>query len=89
MGVRIVLAEKEPIGLALRRFKKALERNNLIRDVRRKESFVKQTQIRRAKQFKKRFKSRKATLLGKKDGKLRVDSFADAVAEFWKRTGKP
>src|SRR5262245_13675454 len=62
MGVRIVLADKEPIDAALRRFKKLLERSGLTRGLRRQEAFQKPTQIRRAKQFKKRFKARRATL---------------------------
>jgi ribosomal protein S21 len=43
MGVRIVLADKEPIGEALRRFKKMLERNGLTYDLRRHEAFHKPT----------------------------------------------
>jgi hypothetical protein len=77
MGVKIVLAEREPIGLALKRFRKALERhphswkphkawlwrNNPV--------FVPQTQIRRAKRFRRKFKARlglfKEMLAGKRE----------------------
>jgi small subunit ribosomal protein S21 len=89
MGVRIVLAEKEPISAALRRFKKLLERSGLTRDLRRQGSFQKPTEIRRRKKFKKRFKARLATLLAQKDGKQPVASVAEAHKAFWKKTGKP
>jgi small subunit ribosomal protein S21 len=89
MGVRIVLADKEPIGLALKRFKKLLERHGVIRDQRRQEAFHKPTQTRRAKKFKKRFKARKTTLLKQIAGEHPVSSLKEAKATFWKRTGKP
>src|SRR5207245_953867 len=56
MGVRIVLADKEPIGLALRRFKTLLERHGATWELRRRRYFIKPTQSRRAKRFQKRFK---------------------------------
>jgi small subunit ribosomal protein S21 len=89
MGVRIVLADKEPIGLALRRFRKLLERNGVVRDLRGQAYFVKLTQIRRAKRFKKRFKARMATLLAQGAGSQPVSSLAAAGQTFWRRTGKP
>jgi small subunit ribosomal protein S21 len=89
MSVRIVLSEGEPIGLALRRFKKLLERNGVTRDQRRQEDYVKPSQIRRAKRFKKKFKARRATLLEQTEGKQPVVSIAEAHRTFWKRTGKP
>jgi ribosomal protein S21 len=90
MGVRIVLADKEPIGLALRRLKKLLERAGVAWETRRRRSFLKPAQIRRAKEFKKRFKARQATLLAKMAGEQPTASSASALVEtFWKRTGKP
>jgi small subunit ribosomal protein S21 len=89
MGVRIVVAEREPIGLALKRFKKSLEREGVIREMWRRASFASPTQARRAKLFKKRFKARKATLLAQMAGERPVSSLAEATAAFWKRTGKP
>ena len=88
MVVRIVLAEKEPIGFALRRFKKLLERDGTNREIRRKSFFISATQVRRAKQFKKRFKARNATLLAQMAAKQPATSIEGAKAMFWKRTGK-
>jgi small subunit ribosomal protein S21 len=89
MGVRIVLADKEPIGLALKRFKKLLERLGASWEQRRRGHFVKPTQTRRAKRFRKRFKARHATLLAQKAGEQPVSSVAEAAQILWKRTGKP
>ncbi len=85
MGVRIVVAEGEPIGLALRRFKKRVEREGGFWEMRRRAYFVDGTQIRRAKRFQKRFKTRKTMLVAQMAG----ESLAEARAEFWRRTGKP
>jgi small subunit ribosomal protein S21 len=89
MGVRVVLADREPIDAALRRFKKSLERSGIMRDMRRQQSFLKQAQIRRAKKFKKRFKARMATLLAQTRAEQAVASVGDAIMAFWKKTGKP
>jgi hypothetical protein len=86
MGVRIVLADKEPIGLALGRFKKQIEQSGA--DLRlRPVVFIKATEVRRAKRFKKKFKARLATLLAQRAGEQpAVPAFQ---ASFWRRTGKP
>jgi small subunit ribosomal protein S21 len=89
MGVRIVLADKEPIQLALKRFKKSLERHGVKWEQRRRGHFIEATQMRRAKKFQKRFKARRATLLAQKAGEQPVGSIDDAVEKFWERTGKP
>lgn len=89
MGVRIVVGDREPIGLALRRFKKLLNRQGLTREMRRQMYFMDATQARRAKRFQKRFKARKATLLAQRAGESPVSSLAEATKAFWKRTGKP
>ena len=68
MGVKIVLAEREPIGLALRRFRKKLERNGITYECQRNRWFTKATEIRRAKEFQKSYKARRATLLAKRAG---------------------
>jgi ribosomal protein S21 len=88
MGVRIVLADKEAIGLAFRRFKKLLERHGVIWEIRRRKYFSKPTQARRAKQFQKRFKARQATLQAKRTGEQAVSSASEATRNFWQRTGK-
>ena len=89
MGVRIVLAEREPIGLALMRFKKLLERQGAAWEMRRRTYFSDLTQARRAKRFQKRFKARKATLLAQTAGEQPVSSLTEATTAFWNRTGKP
>jgi ribosomal protein S21 len=90
MGVRVVLAEREPIGLALRRLKKRLEREGVLMESRRRGSFVKATSTRRAKKFKKRFRARQATLLAKMAGEQPTASTSSELkAAFWRRTGKP
>jgi small subunit ribosomal protein S21 len=89
MGVRIVIGEREPIGLALRRFKKLLERQGVTWEMRRRECFADPTRVRRAKRFRKRFMARKATLQAQRAGEQPVSSLAEATAAFWRRTGKP
>ncbi len=89
MGVRIVVGEREPIGLALRRFKKLLEDKGVTWEMRRRVYFADLTQTRRAKRFQKKFKARKATLLAQRAGEQPVSSVAEATEAFWKRTGKP
>jgi small subunit ribosomal protein S21 len=89
MGVRMRLHDGEPVGQALRRFKKLLASHGQIWELRRHVYFVPATQIRRAKRFQKRFKARRATLLAQRAGQQPVASISDAAAEFWRRTGKP
>ena len=97
MGVRIVVAEKEPIGLALKRFKRSLEQHGVRWEIRKRGLLIQPngcaftaTASRRAKKFQKRFKARKATLLAKMAGEQATDSSASELKmAFWKRTGKP
>jgi ribosomal protein S21 len=89
MGVRVMVGEREPIGLALRRLKKQLERAGVPGEVRRHVSFVDGTEIRRAKRFRKRFRSREAALLARMALGLTGPALDEAKAEFWRRTGKP
>jgi small subunit ribosomal protein S21 len=89
MAVRIVLADKEPIGKALRRFKKLLEYTGQSYEMRRRKEFHKPSQERRSKDFKKQFKARRATLLAQIAGEQPVASVAEAQMAFWKKTGKP
>jgi ribosomal protein S21 len=86
MAVWIVVEECEPIGLALRRFKKLLERQGVTWEMRRRGYFADPTQARRAKRFQKRFKARKATLLAQRAGEQPVTSITEATEAFWKRT---
>ena len=90
MGVRMRVHDGEPIGQALRRFKKLLHRGGIFYEMYARPSrFVPGTQYRRRKRFRKRFKARKATLEAQMAGEQPVASIEEATAEFWKRTGKP
>jgi hypothetical protein len=66
-----------------------LERERVPWEMRRRAYFVDGAQIRRAKRFRKRFKTREAVLFAQMAGELPVASLAEAHAEFWRRTGKP
>ena len=96
MGVRIVVADKEPIALALKRFKRSLEQHGVNWEMRKRGLLIqpngcafKATATRRAKKFQKRFKARKATLLAKMAGEQATDSSdSELKTAFWKRTGK-
>jgi small subunit ribosomal protein S21 len=89
MGVRIRVGKREPIGLALKRFKKLLAQQGVTWEMRRRLYFADATQARRAKRFQKRFEARKATLLAKSAGMQPESSITEAAKAFWRRTGKP
>ena len=81
--------DREPIGQALRRFKRLLEQRGVRKALRSRSSyFVPATQHRRKKRFKKRFKARLATLQAQQAGEQPVASLKDAHAAFWERVGK-
>ena len=82
---------REPIGAALRRFKKLLHQRGVWWDIwtRSGRCFVPATKVRRKKRFRKRFKARSATLGAQQKGEQPVASLEAASAKFWKRTGKP
>jgi ribosomal protein S21 len=78
MGIRIRLHDGEPIGQALRRFKKLVRQHKPFGDPHNPTYwwyappfFIRNTEIRRYKEFKKRYKSRLATLAAKHAGKIR------------------
>ena len=97
MGVRIVVGDKEPIALALKRFKGSLEQHGVNWEMRKRGLLIQPngcayeaTATRRAKKFQKRFKARKAMLVAKMAGEQTADSSSsDLKTAFWKRTGKP
>ena len=89
MGVRVVVGEREPIGAALRRFKKQVERAGVPRELRWHAEFVGGTELRQAKRFRKLFKAREAVLLARMAAGLSGPALDAAKAEFWRRTGKP
>jgi small subunit ribosomal protein S21 len=49
MGLRMRVHDREPIGAALRRFKKLLERSGMKRELRAREYYVKPCEARRRK----------------------------------------
>ncbi len=70
MPLRMRLHDREPIGLALRRFKKMLERSGLAREIRFRQSrFRPWAEIRRHKEYTKLRKSRDQTRLDKRAGR--------------------
>jgi ribosomal protein S21 len=97
MGVRIVVADKEPIALALKRFKRSLQQHGVNWEMRKRGFLIQPngcafaaTANRRATKFQKRFKARKATMLAKMAGEQATDYTASELkTAFWKRTGKP
>jgi len=58
--------EGEPIGLALRRFKKLLDRSGIAKEVRKRRHFHPTTQTRRHKKYLKWYKAHWQTILGRR-----------------------
>ena len=59
MPLRMRVHEREPIGLALRRFKKLLERSGIIREQRKRKYYEKPCEARRRAQLRKQSAIRK------------------------------
>src|SRR5262245_18222062 len=53
MSIRMRVHDREPIGAALRRFKKLLERSGLMRELRKHESYEKPCELRRRAELRK------------------------------------
>jgi small subunit ribosomal protein S21 len=66
MVLRMRVREGEPIGLALRRFKKLCERSGIAHEVRKRKYFIPPTQHRGRKKRRKWFKAHWETILGRK-----------------------
>ena len=62
MPLRMRVHDREPIGLALRRFKKLLERSGLQRELRRRNHYEKPCEVRRRAKLRKQITIRKAML---------------------------
>jgi small subunit ribosomal protein S21 len=60
MALKMRLHEREPIGLALRRFKKLLERSGLTKELRKRRHYEKPCEIRRRAVLRKQSAIRKA-----------------------------
>jgi ribosomal protein S21 len=81
----------EPIGQAVRRFKRLLIQRGVwwyIR-VQANPQYIPPSQFRRKKRFQKRLKARRETLEAQEAGEQPVASLKEAFAKFRKRTGKP
>jgi small subunit ribosomal protein S21 len=64
MSLRMRVHDREPIGLALRRFKKLLERSGLVKELRRHKHYEKPCEVRRRAALRKRSAQRKAQAVG-------------------------
>jgi small subunit ribosomal protein S21 len=60
MALKMRLHEREPIGLALRRFKKLLERSGLTKELRKRRHYEKPCEVRRRAVLRKQSAIRKA-----------------------------
>ena len=80
MALKMRLHEREPIGLALRRFKKLLERSGLQKELRKRKHYEKPCEIRRRAKLRKLSAIRKARLKpagpGAQAGRQVIDSRA-------------
>lgn len=88
MPLRIRVHDNEPIGLALRRFKKLLDRSGIRQEIRERSCHVPPTHVRGTKKFLKRLKARLATLEAQKAGEQPCASLEDAAKNLRKRTGR-
>jgi len=62
MSLRMRVHEREPIGLALRRFKKLLERSGIIKEQRKRKYYEKPCEARRRAQLRRQSAIRKGKL---------------------------
>jgi len=62
MPLRMRVHDREPIGSALRRFKKLLERTGLVKELRRRKHYEKPCEVRRRAMLRKQSAIRKAKI---------------------------
>ena len=60
MSLRMRVHDREPIGMALRRFKKLLERSGLTKELRKRKHYEKPCEVRRRARLRKQSAARKA-----------------------------
>jgi len=65
MPLRMRVHEREPIGLALRRFKKLLERSGVLKEQRKRKYYEKPCEARRRAQLRKQSAIRKGKVLAR------------------------
>ena len=64
MPLRMRVHDREPIGLALRRFKKLLERSGIQKELRKRKYYEKPCEARRRAELRKQSAIRKARMMG-------------------------
>jgi small subunit ribosomal protein S21 len=64
MPLRMRVHDREPIGLALRRFKKLLERSGIQKELRKRKYYEKPCEARRRQELRKQAAIRKAKMMG-------------------------
>ena len=64
MSLRMRVHDREPIGMALRRFKKLLERSGLTKELRKRKHYEKPCELRRRAKLRKQSAIRKAKAMG-------------------------
>ena len=62
MPLRMRLYDREPVGAALRRFKKLIERSGLVKELRQRRHYEKPCEVRRRAQLRKQSAIRKGKL---------------------------
>ena len=65
MSLRMRVHEREPIGLALRRFKKLLERSGILKEQRKRKYYEKPCEARRRAELRKQSSIRKGKVLAR------------------------
>ncbi|GIW78383.1 MAG: 30S ribosomal protein S21 [Gemmatales bacterium] len=65
MSLKMRIHDREPIALALRRFKKLLERSGMQKELRKRKHYEKPSELRRRAKLRKEAAIRKARNLGK------------------------
>ncbi|OAI41203.1 30S ribosomal protein S21 [Planctomycetaceae bacterium SCGC AG-212-D15] len=71
MPLRMRVHDREPIGAALRRFKKLLERSGLVKELRKRRHFEKPCELRRRAELRKKNVTRR----GKVEPRVRKPSY--------------
>ena len=62
MSLRMRIHDREPIGIALRRFKRLLERSGITKELRKRKFYIKPCEARRRDELRKQSAIRKAKL---------------------------
>ena len=89
MNVRVVVADGESLVSAIRRFRKLRELAGVLHETRKRSYFVSKSEVRRAKEFHKRLKSRRANLIAQMSMDASASDIEAARLKLWYRSGKP